>query len=227
MSQREQVIYVECGTTLSTKFTTGIQRVVKSLLGELEKVGPDSNVRIIPVIFTGKDIVSIEQSLETKATTQSRGVLFKCIKNIDKALVFSPITKGYTFVLRVKNRIGSILGKRNPQSIFYRDVDDNSDLESPPILLLIDSSWYMELFPLLEQFKKGGGKIVLAQAFILIDVLLEEIIKPVNLCYALCDKEERVQADVHTTLFANISEKPTIDRLYQQLSSAFVDSNIN
>lgn len=74
--------------------------------------------------------------------------------------------------------------------------------------------------------KKGGGKIVLAQAFILIDVLLAEIIKPVNLCYALCDKEARVQADVHTTLFSHITERPTVDRIYQHLTSAFIDSKL-
>ncbi|WP_057830010.1 lipoate--protein ligase family protein [Colwellia sp. TT2012] len=72
--------------------------------------------------------------------------------------------------------------------------------------------------------KKGGGKIVLAQAFILIDVLLDEIIKPVNLCYQLSAKTERVKAQVHTTLFEQITERPTIDKLYQQLTQAFVDS---
>jgi len=74
--------------------------------------------------------------------------------------------------------------------------------------------------------KKGGGKIVLAQAFILIDVLLEEIIKPVNLSYQLSDKTERVQAKVHTTLFDHIAERPTVEKLYQQLTQAFVDSGL-
>jgi lipoate-protein ligase A len=79
--------------------------------------------------------------------------------------------------------------------------------------------------------KKGGGKIVLAQAFILIDVILEEIIKPVNLCYALSAKTERVQAQVHTTLFDNINtlkndDKPSIESLYQKLIQAFVASGL-
>ncbi len=74
--------------------------------------------------------------------------------------------------------------------------------------------------------KKGGGKIVLAQAFILIDVILDEIVKPVNLCYQLSDKTERVQAQVHTTLFENITERPTTEKLYQQLTQAFVDSGL-
>ena len=74
--------------------------------------------------------------------------------------------------------------------------------------------------------KKGGGKVVLAQAFILIDVLLAEIVKPVNACYALCDKEERVKANVHTTLFSHITDRPTVDSIYQQLTSAFIDSKL-
>jgi hypothetical protein len=74
--------------------------------------------------------------------------------------------------------------------------------------------------------KKGGGKIVLAQAFILIDVLLEEIIKPVNLCYQLSDKTDRVKAEVHTTLFENTTERPSIDELYHELTQAFVNCNL-
>jgi lipoate-protein ligase A len=74
--------------------------------------------------------------------------------------------------------------------------------------------------------KKGGDKIVLAQAFIIIDVLVDEIIKPVNLCYQLSNKTERVQAQVHTALFENITERPTIDQLYQDLTQAFVESGL-
>lgn len=74
--------------------------------------------------------------------------------------------------------------------------------------------------------KKGGGKIVLSQAFILIDVLLSALIEPVNLSYEMCDKKERVQAGVHTTLFEHITERPSIDELYQQLTQAFIDSGL-
>ncbi len=74
--------------------------------------------------------------------------------------------------------------------------------------------------------KKGGGKIVLAQAFILIDVILEQLIKPVNLCYQLMGKSERVKAEVHTTLFENTDKRPSIDELYQLLTHAFIDSKL-
>ena len=74
--------------------------------------------------------------------------------------------------------------------------------------------------------KKGGGNIVLAQAFILIDVLLDELVKPVNLCNQLSDKTERAKAEVHSTLFENTVERPSIDELYQKLTQAFIDSEL-
>tara|TARA_B110000467_G_C18215669_1_gene420089 strand:- start:141 stop:866 length:726 start_codon:yes stop_codon:yes gene_type:complete len=74
--------------------------------------------------------------------------------------------------------------------------------------------------------KKGGGKIVLAQAFILIDVLLAELIKPVNLCYEFCGVSDRVKAEVHTALFENINERPSIEVLFQSITQAFIDSGL-
>ncbi|WP_022943152.1 lipoate--protein ligase family protein [Psychromonas hadalis] len=74
--------------------------------------------------------------------------------------------------------------------------------------------------------KKGGGKIVLAQACILVDAVLEEIIKPINLCYQLCDKKHRVKAQAHTTLFEHINTRPSVDTLYRQLTQAFIDSGL-
>ena len=72
--------------------------------------------------------------------------------------------------------------------------------------------------------KKGGRKIVLAQAFILIDVLLDELIKPVNLCYEMLGKTPSVKANAHTCLFEHIQERPSIDTIYQQLTQAFLRS---
>lgn len=72
--------------------------------------------------------------------------------------------------------------------------------------------------------KKGGGKVVLAQAFILIDVLVEALVAPVNQCYAISGIEERVKASVHTALFEHITQKPNIDALFGLISHAFIDS---
>lgn len=70
--------------------------------------------------------------------------------------------------------------------------------------------------------KKGGGKVVLAQACILINVDVNHIVEPVRLCNQLCNQEGDIRPDVHTPLFAHITERPSVDSLFQQLTSAFL-----
>ncbi|MCA3938744.1 lipoate--protein ligase [Vibrio vulnificus] len=70
--------------------------------------------------------------------------------------------------------------------------------------------------------KKSGGQIILAQACLLIDADMAEIIKPVQLCNQLSNHNAEILADVHTPLFEHIEQRPSIDRLFQSLSDAFV-----
>lgn len=71
--------------------------------------------------------------------------------------------------------------------------------------------------------KKGGGKIVLAQACILINADMPTLIAPVNLCYEHHQQSDRAIADVHTYLFKHSNEKPDITELYQRLFTSFVN----
>jgi len=71
--------------------------------------------------------------------------------------------------------------------------------------------------------KKGGGKIVLAQACILINADMPTLIKPVNLCYEHHQQTDRAIADVHTCLYEHSKEKPDISELYQRLFTSFVN----
>jgi len=67
-----------------------------------------------------------------------------------------------------------------------------------------------------------GQQIVLAQACILIDVLVDELVKPVNLCNQHNAMAERVKAEVHTCLREHLAVVPTTQTLYQQLTKAFL-----
>ena len=69
--------------------------------------------------------------------------------------------------------------------------------------------------------KKGGGKVVLAQACILIDVDPQQLVTPVNTCYQLHQQTEQVHAQVHTCLFEHCTQRPTTAELYQSLFQCF------
>ncbi len=70
--------------------------------------------------------------------------------------------------------------------------------------------------------KKGGGKVVLSQACILINADVEKIVEPVQLCNQLCARDDDIRGDVHTPLFDHIEDRPSVDSLFQQLTSTFL-----
>jgi len=74
--------------------------------------------------------------------------------------------------------------------------------------------------------KPGGGKIVLAQACILIDGDMEYLVQPVNKCNELCGYEERVKAEVHTCLNQHLDAPLETDELFNRLVQAFIDSKL-
>lgn len=69
--------------------------------------------------------------------------------------------------------------------------------------------------------KNGGGKVVLAQACILINADIEAIIKPVNACYKYHQQEQSVHAEVHTCLAEHIEQQASIEEYFQKLVKAF------
>ncbi|MBV1842106.1 lipoate--protein ligase family protein [Photobacterium ganghwense] len=73
--------------------------------------------------------------------------------------------------------------------------------------------------------KKGGGQVVLSQACILLTGNMDDIVKPVQLCNRICNNPVQIRADVHTPLFEHIDHQPSVDTLFQKLTSAFLRSS--
>jgi len=125
------------------------------------------------------------------------------------------ITKAYQYLCEILNAFFSGFGLKSEAhatEFSYCDGDYNLNINGKKI---VGTAQRVIL-------KKGGGKVVLAQAFILIDALLDELIKPVNLCYEICEKTDRVKAQVHTYLFEHINELPTLDEIYQKITQEFI-----
>ncbi|ETX11359.1 lipoate-protein ligase A [Marinomonas ushuaiensis DSM 15871] len=70
---------------------------------------------------------------------------------------------------------------------------------------------------------KTQEKIILVQACILIDVIIDELIYPINLCYELNNNDERIKPEVHTCLAQHIEPLPPTEKLYEHLVQAFID----
>lgn len=70
--------------------------------------------------------------------------------------------------------------------------------------------------------KKGGGRVVLSQACIIIDADVNKIVEPVITCNQICHNPAHIEAAVHTSLFDHITERPSVDELFQSLTEAFL-----
>ncbi len=70
---------------------------------------------------------------------------------------------------------------------------------------------------------QSKAKVVLVQACILIDVAIEELIYPINVCYELNQHDERIKPEVHTCLAQHLTTVPTTEELYSGLVKAFMD----
>ena len=69
--------------------------------------------------------------------------------------------------------------------------------------------------------KQGGGKVVLAQACILVDVNVETITLPVNLCYSYHNLNERVISGLLTCLREHCEKDVGYETHFQRLITSF------
>lgn len=74
--------------------------------------------------------------------------------------------------------------------------------------------------------KKGGGKIVLAQACIILHDDLSRVVQPVNLINELHNIPDRVKAEAHTCLTNHLNLVPSFDEVFNRIIRAFIDSKL-
>ncbi|MBD5771296.1 lipoate--protein ligase family protein [Marinomonas colpomeniae] len=117
----------------------------------------------------------------------------------------------------------------NVLTLFFKQLNIAADIHATPYSYC-DGSYNVNI-----QGKKIIGtaqrilttqsktKIVLVQACILIDVVIEELIYPINVCYELNQNDGRIKPEVHTCLAQHLKIVPTTEELYSGLVKAFMD----
>jgi len=178
-------IFVDCSYIYAhPELNTGIQRVVRQVIMNFEKLSTKYELDIIPVnISKGqffrvdhsslypKDKNIIDNKLVPKRKLGVKGYLFG-IYNALRVLIISiaPFDKFREFMNAPKERFGfnSIIYNGLIKHIYKlkkvkpkKDpiIDNNITINKDDILLLIDSSWYMDIWTTVEYFKTQGGKV--------------------------------------------------------------------
>ena len=172
-------IFIECGTSLTSPFNTGIQRVVRSIVRESEVVGQLLGHECIPVTFMGSyfnvNSISETQKPGTKDGSSSFFVLMKItlhqlIVLIDRKLENFIPGKFYQLIRRNIAPYVRVLFMQYSKNIPVLKIQDvmsmerYSKLQQPiasvqPILLLLDSTWDMKMWKAVDEFRTAGGRV--------------------------------------------------------------------
>ena len=74
--------------------------------------------------------------------------------------------------------------------------------------------------------RKDGSKVVMAQACIILDGDMQQLVKPVNLINYLHGIDDLIKAEAHTCLSQHVTDMPSIDHAINQVINAFVKSKL-
>ncbi|MBZ0097400.1 MAG: glycosyltransferase family 4 protein [Sulfuricella sp.] len=160
--ERKNLIFIECGTTMSSHINTGIQRVVRNIVEQAGSVSGELGMHCYFVEFANNGF--LELSDQSVAATSKVKLFLMAIDQIIGAIAPKRIYYG------LRNRIKSWvkrLTRRNAGRDIYQILDswqqkpkDKSEqIPDRPILLLLDSTWDTKMWEAVDRFRSKGGHV--------------------------------------------------------------------
>lgn len=166
------LLFIECGTTLASPFNTGIQRVVRNIVRESQKVGHELGHQCIHVRFVESDFHVVETTIKIKPDSPvNPGIhlVARCANFIDKVLKRLLANRPYQMIRRIATPFVRYLHRKYLQGRFGPTINEvltkQTDIapgpvpSSPPVLLLLDSTWDLKMFSTVDKFRADGGLV--------------------------------------------------------------------
>ncbi|MCB2183985.1 MAG: glycosyltransferase family 4 protein [Desulfobulbaceae bacterium] len=183
-------LFVDCSYLRDHAYlNTGIQRVVRSFLEQTEFLETKHGIKVIPVsISHGAFDVLDTADLYDKGPQDSPSVTKPSIKlrlhiyfenvyrtgrvfldalfgnneRISKFLFAPRSTFGLGFIVDkiILDPLRFITGRKRKKKSISEESDPFSMINQDDILLLLDSTWYSDIWPSVKKFKEHGNKVV-------------------------------------------------------------------
>ena len=129
-----QKLLVDCTYLYSTNINTGIQRVVRNIIRNLEPYTAKKNMELYPVALVNGTFIRLD-------STQ--------IIHFQKKMTW------FALATRIKRKI----------QLYFTSLMPTEKLYQEDIVLMLDSSWYLPIWPSLHYAKKRGAKIITVTYF--------------------------------------------------------------
>lgn len=166
------VIFIECGATMKSPFNTGIQRVVRNIVRESQGVGNSLGHQCVLVRFVNGNFRVIELSVEiikpSPVISLANLFLLFAVKvyRVLKLLMPNKLhkmirTKFAPFIRNFHDKyLLGPLGLTLKEFLMQRATIAQSQAPtSPPVLLLLDSSWDVNMWDAVDEFRTLGGRV--------------------------------------------------------------------
>lgn len=150
------VIFIECTNTYGSTSVTGIQRVVRNIVRHGAAVGARQGYDVVPVIFRRGRFVRVDAESVVADKTGAAPFIDAAPKEFETNVQTAPLTIAQK-MLREMRRMADQAGR-----LAMRWGPAFNQLAAPAgsILLLLDSSWSLRLWPAVRGFKRQGGHAV-------------------------------------------------------------------
>lgn len=179
----QRTLYIECTHTAKSGLNTGIQRVVREIITHLPKVVGDADFQIQTIVFDTDRFVKREFIPASNPEGMSvRDIIWNILKKIfllsRKTIAFFLPEGRLKFFIKGprydKRTLAYLVGVKFIDPIVkitafikhFLGFEKRRNLKNPKIefnendiLLLLDSSWYINFWDEIVRFKKQGGRL--------------------------------------------------------------------
>ncbi len=154
-------ILLESTCSLDASFTTGIQRVVRSVIAEADAVSRRIGIECLPVVFRNGRFYDARTAWQRRARKQNRHAL-PTLRRLSRQLnCYSPCSAQFYSSALVRMR-----KLFYPKTLVRTLTDASWQLGAKPVslgdtdvLLLVDETWRLPIWPTLDHAKANGCSV--------------------------------------------------------------------
>lgn len=166
------VIFIECGTATASPFNTGIQRVVRNIIRESQEAGRTLGHECVLVRFADSQFHVIELPRRSNPDPPVNRAIHlvavfailadKWLKRLLPSRPYHMIRGRVAPFIRnlhrkfLQGRLGPTANEVVAEQISNRKTED---VAVAPVLLLLDSTWDLNMWSAVDKFRASGGKV--------------------------------------------------------------------
>jgi glycosyltransferase involved in cell wall biosynthesis len=154
-------ILIESTSTFSTPITTGIQRVVRSIVREVDRTDSDASVECVPVVFRGGYFYDASKAWRRVQQRESHGESRKASRFLSFVQRFPPTTgaRASSALARLRKLFNFRTLRRWLSHAYWHTMGERIAFQPRDVLLLLDETWNLPLWPAVDQARRHGCRV--------------------------------------------------------------------